>query len=145
MKFLSVLAAQAQPRLRRFIVAACLAFAAALSGAIGLGFASNALFQALLMQYGAINASLALAAIYLILAGIFYLCYRRAKLAPRAPPVPAPLFTSDAADALKAAAQANGTPQAAAVAMGVELAKQLTPLQLTMLAALSGFVAGRRL
>jgi hypothetical protein len=29
--------------------------------------------------------------------------------------------------------------------MSVELVKQLTPLQLTMLAVISGFVAGRRL
>jgi hypothetical protein len=29
--------------------------------------------------------------------------------------------------------------------MSAELVKQMTPLQLTMLAAISGFVAGRRL
>jgi hypothetical protein len=29
--------------------------------------------------------------------------------------------------------------------MSVELVKQMTPLQLTMLAVISGFVAGRRL
>ena len=145
MKFLSVLAAQTQQRLRRFIICAGLAFAAALTGAIGLGFATFALFEALRRDYGAINAAIVVAALYVIIAGLLALLARRAGRPARADASPPPQQAASAAsDPLSAAAQA-GAPQAAAVAMGIELAKQLTPLQLTLLAALSGFVAGRRL
>jgi lysylphosphatidylglycerol synthetase-like protein (DUF2156 family) len=135
MKVLSALAADAQQSVRRLIICACLAFAAVLSGAIGLGFATYALFVGVRLQYGAIAAAAVLAAFYLIVAGIFFLLYRRASRAA----------SREAAKRLNAAAQAASAPQAAAVTMGLELAKQLTPLQLALLAALSGFVAGRRL
>ena len=39
---------------------------------------------------------------------------------------------------------AGNTAQAGAFALGGEFAKQLTPLQLVMLAALTGFIAGRK-
>ena len=145
MKFLSTLAAQSQHRLRRFFICACLALACALSGAIGLGFATYALFAAWRLQYGAVNAAIGLGAIYLILSGVLYLCCRRVGLPAPAASRPAVRSAGEAAAALESAAQPSGAPQAAAIAMGLELAKQMTPLQLAVLAALSGFVAGRRL
>jgi hypothetical protein len=145
MKLLSALAASSQRRARRVFLCATLAFASVLSGAVGLGFATYALFEAWRLQYGVIDAALGLSAVYIILAAILYLCCLRAGARPRAA-ASSPLGSgsSDNFDAVKAAAQATGAPQAAALAMGVELAKQMTPLQLAMLAALSGFVAGRR-
>jgi hypothetical protein len=142
MKFLSTLAAGSQQRLRRFAIRGALALAAALSAAIGLGFATYALFAAWRLQYGTINASIGLSAIYFILAGILYLCCRRIGLASPAVRTSALAegLTGDL-DTLKAGANSQG----AALALGVELAKQLTPLQLAMLSLLSGFVAGRRL
>jgi hypothetical protein len=142
MKFLSVLAASAQGRARRFFLCAALAFASALSGAVGLGFATYALFEAWRLQYGSVNAALGLSAIYIILAAILYLCCLRVGANRRGVVNSAP--GSGSVDNFDAA-KATGAPQAAALAMGVELAKQMTPLQLAMLAALSGFVAGRRL
>jgi hypothetical protein len=141
MKFLSVLAASSQRRLRRYLICAALVFASVLSVAIALGFATYALFETWRLQYGVIHAALGLAGIYFIIAVILYLCFLRVgAVQASAPPA------ADAKlDALAAAAQANAQPQAAALAMGVELAKQMSPLQLTVLAALSGFVAGRRL
>jgi hypothetical protein len=143
MKFLSTLAAGSQQRLRRFAIRGALAFAAALSAAIGLGFATYALFEAWRLQYGTINASIGLSAIYFIVAGILYLCCRRIGLAPPA------VSTSALAESLPGDAEtlkaAGANAQGAALALGVELAKQLTPLQLAMLSLLSGFVAGRRL
>ena len=82
MRLLSVLAAGSQQLARRVFVRAALAFACALSGAIGLGFATYALFEALRLQYGVVNASIGLGAIYLVAAGILYLCYRRAGPTP---------------------------------------------------------------
>lgn len=145
MKFLSVLAAQTQQRLRQFIVCASLACAAAVTGAIGLGFATYALFRALQLQYGPVNAAIAVAAIYLVAAGLLALLARGAGRSARVNAGPPPAAAAAPADPLSAAAPANGAAQAAAIAMGVEIAKQLTPLQLTLLAVLSGFVAGRRL
>jgi hypothetical protein len=146
MKFLSVLAAGSQQRVRRFVVRAALAFASAAAGAVGLGFATYALFYAWRLQYGVINASIGLSAVYLILAGVLYLCCRSVGLARSAQSTSASSGgLAGGLEALKAGAQANNAPQAAALAAGLELAKQLTPLQLTMLAALSGFVAGRKL
>lgn len=146
MSLLSVLAAGSQQLARRLFVRAALAFACALSGTIGLGFATYALFEALRSQYGVVNASIGLGAIYLVAAGILYLCYRRAGASPVAT-APFGLSQGQAgnAEALKAAAQASQSQQAAALAMSVELVRQMTPLQLTMLAVISGFVAGRRL
>jgi hypothetical protein len=145
MNFLSALAASAQGRARRFFLCAALALASALSGAIGLGFATYALFEAWRLQYGIVNAALGLSAIYIVLAVILYLCCLRVGAKPqRAAPAPG-ISPGDNFDAMKAATQATGAPQAAALAMGVELAKQMSPLQLAMIAALSGFVAGRRL
>jgi hypothetical protein len=146
MRFLSALAASSQRRARRFFLCAALAFTSVLSGAIGLGFATYALFEAWRQQYGIIDAALGLSAIYIILAAILYLCCLRVGAKPRAAASSAlgsgPV---DNFDAVKTAAQATGAPQAAALAMGVELAKQMTPLQLAMLAVISGFVAGRRI
>jgi hypothetical protein len=129
MGLLSVLAAGAQQLARHALVRTALAFACALSGAIGLGFATYALLEALRLQYGVVDALFGLAAIYLIVAGILYLCYRRAEPRPVA----------------DAAARANEAPQALALAMSAELVKQMTPVQLTALAMISGFVVGRRL
>jgi hypothetical protein len=146
MKFLSVLAAGSQQRVRRFLVRAALAFASATAGAVGLGFATYALFHAWQLQYGVINASIGLSVVYLVLAGVLYLCCRSVGLARSAQSTSASSGgLAGGLEALKAGAQANNAPQAAALAAGLELAKQLTPLQLTMLAALSGFVAGRKL
>jgi hypothetical protein len=145
MRFLSALTAGSQQLARRFFLGAALACACGLSGAVGLGFATHALYRALALQYGVVNASIAVAAIYLILAGILYLCYRRVAAPAAKAPSRLTRALPDDAEALRAATQASDAPQAAAVAMGLELAKQMTPLQLTMVAVISGFVAGRRL
>jgi hypothetical protein len=146
MRLLSVLAAGSQQLARRVLVRAALAFSCALSGTIGLGFATYALFEALRLQYGVVNAAIGLGAIYLIVAGILYLCYRRAGSSPVAN---ASLGLSRGlegnAEALNAAARASDAPQAVALVISAELVKQMTPLQLTMLAVICGFVAGRRL
>jgi hypothetical protein len=141
MKFLSALAASSQRRLRRYLICAALVFASVLSGAIALGFATYALFETWRLQYGVVHAALGLAALYFIVAVILYLCFLRVGTVKNS----APTVPDAKLDALAAAAQANAQPQAAALAMGLELAKQMSPLQLTMLAALSGFIAGRRL
>jgi hypothetical protein len=146
MGFLSVLVAGLQQLAGRFLMRVRLAFACALSGAIGLGFATYALFEALRLQYGVVDASGGLGAIYLVLAGILYLC-DRAEPAPVAN-APSGLrlgLAGSNAETLKTAAQASDTPQAVALAMSAELIKQMTPLQLTMIAAISGFAAGRKL
>ena len=143
MKFLSALAATSQRRMRRFVIGAALAAASGLAAVVGLGFATYALFEAWRLQYGVVNAALGLSAIYFLLAGVLYLCSRRAGGNSPAPAAALPL--TDNADALRAASQAGGSPQAAALAMGVELAKQMSPVQLAALAVLSGFIAGRRL
>jgi hypothetical protein len=146
MRLLSVLVPGSRQLARRVFVRVALAFSCALSGIVGLGFATCALFEALRPLYGVVNALLGLGAIYLIVAGILYLCYRRA--APR------PVADTTAglnpgrvrgAEAINATARANDAPQALALVMSAELVKQMTPLQLAALAAISGFFVGRRL
>jgi hypothetical protein len=146
MRLLSALTAGWRQLARRFFARAALAFACALSGTIGLGFATYALFEALRLQYGVVNASIGLGAIYLVAAGILYLSYRRAgpTLVANAPSGLSQGRAGDA-EALKAAALTSEAPHAVALAMSAELVRQMTPLQLTMLAVISGFVAGRRL
>ena len=146
MRLAPVLAAGSQQFARRVLVGAALAFACALSGSIGLGFTTYALFEALRPQYGVVDALFGLGAIYLIVAGILYFCYRCAGSSPVAN-ASSGLNRGRArnTEAVDAAARASEAPQAVAMAMSAELVKQMTPLQLTMLAAISGFVAGRRL
>jgi hypothetical protein len=146
MKLLSVLAADSQQLARRFFIGAALAFVCALSGTVGLGFATYAIFEALRPPFGVVNASFGLGALYLVVAGVFYLCYRRAGTRPVANAFSGvSRGRSRNAEALIAAARAGETPQVVALAMSAELVKRMTPLQLTMLAAISGFIAGRRL
>ena len=107
-------------------------------------FATGALFEQWRSQYGLVNASLGLGAIYLLLSGILYLCCRRVDLAPFAKAHSSETLHGGAY-ILGAAAEASGVRQAAALAIGAEIAQQMTPLQLTMIAAISGFAAGRKL
>ena len=72
MRLLSVLAVGSQQLVRRVFVRAALAFACALTGTIGIGFATYAFFEVLRLQYGVVNASIGLAAIYLVAACILY-------------------------------------------------------------------------
>ena len=108
MKFLSALAASSQRRARRFFLCAALAFASALSVAIGLGFATYALCEAWRQQYGVIDAALGLSAIYIVLAAILYLCCLRVGATPRAAASSSLGSRSvDNFDAVKAAAEAR--------------------------------------
>jgi hypothetical protein len=146
MTLLSVLAAGSRQLARRVVVRVALASACALSGTIGLGFATGALFESLRLQFGVVTTLFGLGAIYLIVAGILYLCYRRAGSRPVANASSGLNRGRNLnAEAVNAAARASEAPHAGALAMSAELVKQMTPLQLTMLAAISGFVAGRRL
>jgi len=56
MRLLSVLAAGSQQLAQRILVRTAPAFACALSGTIGMGFATYALFESMRLQYGVINA-----------------------------------------------------------------------------------------
>ena len=110
------------------------------------GLLTCALYEALRLHYGAVTALFGLGGIYLIVAGILYLCYRRAGSRPVANASSGlNRGRNPNAEAVNAAARASEAPQAVALALGAELVKQMTPLQLTILAAISGFVAGRRL
>jgi hypothetical protein len=142
MNVLSMLAAGFQLRLRRVAIRAAFALASALMAMVGIGFATYALFEAWRVQFGPINAALGLSAIYLVLAALLYLCSRRGGTSAS---LEAKSGFRAASAAGADAARSGGGPEAAAVAMGIELSKQLTPLQLTLIAALSGFVAGRKL
>jgi ABC-type siderophore export system fused ATPase/permease subunit len=146
MPYWSALAARSRGRMRRLIICAALAAAGALSGVVGLAFASCALFEAWRLQYGVVTASIGLSVIYLVVALILFLCIRMVG-APRS--ATASLRSDEAsagvAAALKSTASASDPSDAAALAVGVQIAKQLTPLQLALLAAISGFIAGRRL
>ena len=146
MRSLSVLTAGSRQLVRRVLVRAALALAFALSGAIVAGFATFALFVTLRLQYGVVNAAIGLGAIYLVVASVLYLCYRCAgtKAGANASSGLSRGPTGNAA-AFNAAARASEAPQAVALAMSAEFIKQMTPLQLMMLAVISGFVAGRRL
>ena len=141
----SGLAARSRGRMRRLVICAALAVAGALSGVVGLAFATCALFEAWRLQYGVVTASIGLSVIYLVVALILFLCIRMVS-APRS--ATAPLrpdeASAGAAAALKSTSAASDASDAAALAVGVQIAKQLTPLQLVLLAAISGFIAGRR-
>jgi len=143
MKVLSALAADAQQGLQRLIVSTGLALAAVLAAAVGLGFATSSLFVALRAQYGAVIAALIVSVIYFVIAALLFFLSRRAGR--RTPMREAREQLRQAGEKLSAEADTADAPQVAAMAAGLELAKQMTPLQLTLLAALSGFVAGRRL
>ena len=137
MRLLSVLTAGTQQLARRILVRTALAFACALSGTIGMRFATYALFESMRLQCGVINALFELGAIYLIVKGILSLCYRRAGSRP----VANAFFGLKRgrvpnAEAANAVARPSEAPPAVALAMSAELVKQMTPLQPTMVAAI---------
>ncbi len=146
MRFLSALAGRLRQSARRIVIRVALAFAGALSGLAGVAFATYALFEAWRLQYGVVIASIGLSVIYLFLAAVLFLCLRLVG-SPRSAPATPGSGEGAANDGapVKSPTSASGGSEAVALALGVEIAKQLTPLQLTMVAALSGFIAGRKL
>ena len=138
--YLSALAARSRNHVRRMVICAALATAGALSGVVAIAFATCALFEAWRAQYGVVSASIGLSTIYLVAAAVLFLCVR---LVGGRRSTTAPFRSREEAAAVAAAA--SPAPDAAALAAGVEIAKRLTPLQLALLAAISGFIAGRRL
>jgi len=137
MRLLSVLAAGSQQLAQRILVRTAPAFACALSGTIGMGFATYALFESMRLQYGVINALFELGTIYLIVAGIHFLCYRRAGSRPFANAFFGPKRGRvPNAEAANVVVRPSEAPQAVALAMSAEFVKQMTPLQPTMVAAI---------
>jgi MFS family permease len=145
---LSAMAGRARRGLRRAAIRAALALGGTLSALAAVGFATCALFEAWRAQYGAVIAALAVSGVYLVLAALLFLCLRllggeKPPAAAGPPPPPPPPARED--EAAKAARPTGAESEAAALAVGVEIAKTLTPLQLTIVAAISGFIAGRKL
>jgi hypothetical protein len=149
---LRALTAEPRRRLRRLFTGVLLACAGAAFALIGLGFATWALFVTAREQWGVVGAAAAIAAGYFVVAiGLF--AWRAKVVASDAPQARSPenrppdepvTASADSAEALAKKIAAGGAAQAAAFAPGDELAKQLTPAQLVMLAALNGFISGRK-
>lgn len=130
--YLIALAARGKAGARRILMVAAFAVAAVAAAVVGLAFATFALFEAWRLQYGAVASGLGIAALYFLLAVILLVCVRFVGRPPPAIATPAAV-ASPVVDAETAAFNA-----------GVEMSKQVTPVQLVLLAALSGFIAGRR-
>jgi hypothetical protein len=143
LNFLTALAAGSQRRLHNVALRAALALAGALFAVVGLGFATYALFYAWKLQYGPIYAALGLSVIYFVVALILLLCVRRVGATPPSAANRPAAGLTGASDFLQRG-QAQDA-QAAALSAGAEIARRLTPTQLALLAAISGFVAGRKL
>jgi hypothetical protein len=139
-QLLSTLAQGSRRHVRTLAAQAVLGLAAVAFASVGIAFATYALFEALRELYGAVHASLVVSAVYFIVAAIVSAISRRVGH-DRRPPKSA---ASESAPSPTRAAPSADAPQIAAIAMGLDLAKQMSPLQLTLLAALSGFIAGRR-
>ena len=139
-------ASSAGPRkqVRRLLAGVALSCAGAAFGSVGLGFATWALFVTIRAQYGVADAAAAIAAIYLVLA-VALLAWR-GKIAPVAAAETRSLgnrqSVKDTTDRLARLIAAGSATRP--LALGEELAEQLTPVQLVLLAALTGFVAGRK-
>jgi hypothetical protein len=140
------LAAASQKYAQRLAARMALTCAGAAAGLVGLGFATWALFAALRAQYGLVEAAAAIGAIYLILAGVLF-AWRGAVGSAALRDTRSPGDRRLAAGAADAAAKQLQTDaaQAATLALGMEVTKQLTPVQLILVAALTGFVAGRKI
>lgn len=149
---LRALTAEPRRRLRRLITGAVLACAGAASGAVALGFATWALFVTMQAQWGVAEAAAVIAAGYFVVAiGLF--AWRAKVVARDGAPAPSvghrqpdetPADSVNTADALAKKIAAGNAARAGGFAASDELAKQLTPVQLVMLAALNGFISGRK-
>jgi hypothetical protein len=147
MEVLWALAAEPCRRIRRLAAGALLAFVGAAFGLVGIGFATRALFVAVQAQYGAADAAAAVSAAYIVLAAILF-AWRAILLSRSAAAGPTPRsrpVVREAANAFAEQIAAANVAQADTIGLGVELAKQLTPVQLVLLSALAGFVGGRKL
>jgi hypothetical protein len=131
---------------RRLAARMALACAGAAAGVVGTAFATAALFAAIRAQYDVIDASAAIAALYLILAGVLF-AWRGVvgtTEVRHGPVLDARQLARGAADAATKQIDADAA-QTATLALGMNVARQLTPMQLILLAALTGFVAGRKI
>jgi hypothetical protein len=129
---------------QRLATRMALAGVGAAAALVGLGFATDALYAALRAQYGVVDAAAALAAIYLVLAGVLFACRGLVGSAAARDSLGDRRLPAAVTDATAKQIEADAA-QAATLALGVEAAKQLTPAQLVLLAALTGFVAGRKI
>jgi hypothetical protein len=152
MSVLQALTAEPRKRLRRLIAGAVLACIGGAFALIGLGFATWAIFVIAQPQWGVAGAAAAIAAAYFVVAiGVFG--WRAKLLSVDAGQMRSPGNrrsdepTTNAQDSAETLAKKIATgigAQPGAFTPSDELAKQLTPLQLVALAALNGFVAGRK-
>ena len=152
MSILRALTAEPRKRLRRVITGAVLACIGAGFGAVALGFATWALFATLQPQWGTAETAAVIAAGYFIVALILF-AWRSNIVAPGAAATPSTgdhrpdepaVNGADSAEALAKTIASGNAARAGGFAASDELAKQLTPIQLVMLAALNGFISGRK-
>jgi len=141
MTLLAALTQEPRRRARRAFLAAILGVCGALFGAVCLGFATLALFEFVRALYGAVIGALIVSGAYFFVSIAFLIGARRAGRDAGG----ARDIVREPGGAPGAEAKSEHATHAAVLAMGLDLAKKLTPLEIAVLAILSGFAAGRRL
>jgi hypothetical protein len=141
----------AQSRMRRAIQSLILMAVVTLCGLVSLGFATYSAFLYLRSLEGEVFAALIIAAAYgaisVVTLGIS-LAFRRAD-PPHAAPAPQPVPTTSPADAveplLTSLDPAADPRDRLALLAATQVGRELSPVQLVALAAVGGFLAGRKL
>ncbi len=132
--------AAARGGVRPLVAVAACAIGAAFAG-VALGFATQAVFEALRLRMGEIDAALVVAAIY---AGLAILVWPATLLVQRriARRDPAPAIPQDDIDALLPLLERGGT-ESAALAQVLKSGRNLPPFPMIALALAGGLIAGR--
>lgn len=143
------LSGAAERRLRDCLLGSILAVLGALFAAVSLGFATFAGYASLRASEGAVAAALIVCAAYGLFALSIWtiaLLRRSSRRRPaRAPAAPAPA-SPGSLEALLQSLNAGGAPQdQAALAVAMQLGRELSTMQLLAVALVGGFLAGRRL
>lgn len=147
-RLIGLVGAAAEQRLSNFVLGVGTAAAVALFAALSLGFGTFAAYVYLRAWHGRVFAALIVCAAYGMLAiaiGAIGVARRRASRLRRANAASPPTSPEDVDLLLQYLGAANGLQGQSALLAATRLGRELSPMQLLVLALIGGFIAGRKL
>ena len=147
-RLIGLVGATAEQRLSNFARGVGAAAAVALFAAVSLGFGTFATYVYLRASQGRVVAALIVCAAYGMLAIAIWaigVARRRASRLRRADAAPPPASPENVDLLLQYLVAASGPQGQSALLAATRLGRELSPMQLLVLALIGGFIAGRKL
>lgn len=136
---------QAERRLHELVWAVDSVLIVVVAAAVSLGFLTFAAYAALADTHGRVAAALVMALVYAAIAGGTWAVWSAHKRSVKRREAEARLAHGGDLGALLGLFSGGGTMSDRTLAAGMDLGRQLTPMQLALVALIGGLVAGRKL